>query len=71
MQTLTPELTTWIRRFEADISSADHPDYLDGIIDGIRLAANVPEIVQWFQQLHDAGRPLDTPGNFPAVEPEF
>ncbi len=40
--TLSPELATWIERFAADIPSADHPDYLEGVIDGIRLAANVP-----------------------------
>ena len=40
--TLSPELTRWIERFAADIPSADHPDYLEGVIDGIRLAANVP-----------------------------
>ena len=63
--TLPPQLTAWVERFAADIPSADHPDHLEGVIDGIRLAANVPEVVQWFQQLHDAGRPLDTPSNFP------
>ena len=68
--TLSPQLATWIERFAADIPSADHPDYLEGVIDGIRLAANVPEVVQWFQQQHDAGRPLDTTGNFPTYERE-
>lgn len=68
MQTLSPELRTWIKRFAADIPSADHPDYLEGVIDGIRLAANVPEGVRGFQQLHDAGRSLDTPGDFPTIE---
>ena len=63
--TPSPALATWIERFAANIPSADHPDYLEGVIDGIRLAANVPEVVQWFQRLHDAGRPLDTPGDFP------
>ena len=28
--TLSPELATWIEQFAADISSADHPDYLGG-----------------------------------------
>ena len=36
---LSPRLTTWIERFAADIPSADHPDYLEGVIDGIRLTA--------------------------------
>ena len=36
---LSPRLTTWIERFAAGIPSADHPDYLEGVIDGIRLTA--------------------------------
>ena len=43
--TLSLQLVTWIERFAADVPSADHPDYLEGVIDGIRLAANVSEVV--------------------------
>ena len=68
--TLPPQLSMWIKRFAADIPSADHTDYLEGIIDGIWIAVNVPEVVQWFQRLHDAGRSLDTPGDFPSYERE-
>ena len=30
-----------------------------------RFAADVSEVVQWFQRLHDAGQPLDTSDDFP------
>ena len=36
---LSLRFTTWIERFAVDIPSADHPDYLEGVIDGIRLPA--------------------------------
>ena len=65
---LPPRFATWIERFAADIPSADHPDYLEGVIDGIRLAANVPEVVRWFEQLHAEGRALDSSGDFPALQ---
>lgn len=54
--TLPPQLAMWIERLAADIPSADHPDYPEGVMDGVRLAANVPEIVQ--------------PGDFPTYERE-